>query len=342
MLKTVPFLAAGALLSACASLPPVSYNYFPSKGTASVTLTQTVDCNSDNTALVITQTVPTVAVQYAGDHSQAPWALPLAIGTSQVADKDMTLGFYDDGRLKSINASSTGQGETVLTNVVSLAVAALPLLAGGAPAAGPIEECGAVASWGKGKPIAITYAAAFDLILASGQRITIAPTPDVKPLHDLLDKNGRLGTLQAVVSNTSQKLAPVTFTPRAGHDDDYIPLKLQVIQPVQIDIQASGTSIWKADVLAPTLQSYTVPIAKDAWFGKSVFVLALAESGAVTSIEYTRNTGATGPVNVATAAAKAAAPTSTSDTLAQLKAQDDLIVEQQRHATCLAHPDQCK
>jgi hypothetical protein len=339
-------LAACTLTSACAALPPVAYNYFPSKGAVTIALTQTIDCTTDRTALMVTQTAPTVTVQYAGDHSQAPWSLPLAVGSSQVADKDMTIGFYDDGRLKSINASATGQGEALLTNIASFATAAMAAAAAKAPPGGAapvkLDECQTVADWGNAKPVTVTYAAAFELLASAGKRLQIQPTPDVKPLFDKLNAHGRLGLPEAVFTKTAQTLAPVAFTARPGHDADNIDLKLQVIQPMQLDIQTNRVSIWKADVLAPTLQSYIVPIAKDAWFGKSVFVLALAESGAVTSIEYTRNTGASGPVNGAAALAKAAAPTSTADQLAELKAKDDLIVEQQRHATCLAHPDQCQ
>jgi hypothetical protein len=36
------------------------------------------------------------------------------------ADSDANFQFYDDGRLKSINQSTTGQGETIIKSVVSL------------------------------------------------------------------------------------------------------------------------------------------------------------------------------------------------------------------------------
>ncbi len=94
--------------------------------------------------------------------------------------------------------------------------------------------------------------------------------------------------------------------------------------------------------MVPSPKTYLLPIPKAALFGKQNFALSLADSGAVTAIEYGKATGAAGPLNVLGAAATAAAPDSTAAKAAEVKAQADLIAQQQRLTRCQAHPAQCQ
>jgi hypothetical protein len=78
---------------------------------------------------------------------------------------------------------------------------------------------------------------------------------------------------------------------------------------------------------------------KAALFGKQTFTVSLSEAGAVMSVGYGKNAGTASAlnaigaiVNTETAAAKAA----------ELKAQADLIAQQQRLVLCQTKPDQCK
>jgi hypothetical protein len=63
----------------------------------------------------------------------------------------------------------------------------------------------------------------------------------------------------------------------------------------------------------------------------------------VTSVQYAKESGLPGAMDVLSAAATAGAavPSTDAERLAALKAQDDLIVENNRHAKCLAQPDKC-
>jgi hypothetical protein len=76
-------------------------------------------------------------------------------------------------------------------------------------------------------------------------------------------------------------------------------------------------------------------------FGKKVFVAQFAESGAITSVEYSSNTGSAQALNVLNAAAQAPEQI-TAQKMAEIKADADLIAQQQRLVQCLADRSQCK
>ena len=97
-----------------------------------------------------------------------------------------------------------------------------------------------------------------------------------------------------------------------------------------------------AKLTAPDAQTYVLPIPKAALFGKQSFSLALSEAGVITSVEYGKNTGAASVLNAAGAAATAQAPETTAAKAADVKAQADLIAQQQRLARCQANPAQCQ
>src|SRR5258706_4378315 len=96
-----------ALLSACASTPDVTYSYYPARSESTVTLTQTIACNKDNTAFVIVHK-PDVTTRYSADHSRRPFTLPINKLDGFFADSELKADFSDDGRLKGINTVTTG------------------------------------------------------------------------------------------------------------------------------------------------------------------------------------------------------------------------------------------
>ncbi|SEF25605.1 hypothetical protein ABL840_01685 [Variovorax sp. NFACC27] len=91
----------------------------------------------------------------------------------------------------------------------------------------------------------------------------------------------------------------------------------------------------------PTTDTFVLPIPKAALFGKQTFVLALAESGRVSTLGYGRTTGVPGAFNAATAAATAEITEDNAEAAA-LKAAADLIAQQQRFNTCKLKPADCK
>lgn len=149
MRKRAALVVLLAMTSACARLPPVNFNYYPSKGVTSISVTQTFDCSADKTRLVVVTTTPAVTTSYSADHSQRPVLLEVSKTRGELSDTDITINYYDDGRLKSINSVSTGQGEAALKTAISIVGAALPLVGGagsGGPKAPKLPECDDIAN----------------------------------------------------------------------------------------------------------------------------------------------------------------------------------------------------
>ena len=343
MLKrmTIIILIVG-LLSGCASTPNVMYRYYPSHSNSNVTVTQTIDCNTDQTALIVLHST-TVNTLYTADYTKGPYSVPIKKLDGFFADSDAGFNFFEDGRLKSINASTTGQGETIVKSAIALATALAPI--GGASPPKPTAECATIKSWGGGKPVTLIYTKNIDYgKVAYGARLNIDPTPDTTDLYTTLSKNNLLPKLQVIINLPSIIKSSANYVPSSSDSsDDVVLLTLQETANVQVDVKASGQAIWSGKITIPGMDTYALPIPKAALFGKQTFSLTLSEAGAITQIGYGKNTGVAGPLNVATSAATAAeAPGSTTNKVTEIKAQADLIAQQQRLAGCEANPAQCK
>jgi len=287
----------------------------------------------------------TVNTLYSADYSKGPYSIQIKRLDGTFADIDVGFNFYEDGRLKSINASTTGQGETILKSAIALGTALAPLGGGAPPVKGPIPECAVIKSWGGGKPVTLTYTKNIEYGKDDdGLPHNLDPAPGTAGLYRELNKGNQLPLLQVTINPPSSIKSGASYiSSSSGSSDDVVLLTLQEVANVQVDVTASGQAIWSGKVTIPGKNTYALPIPKAALFGKQTFSLTLSEAGAITQIEYGKNTGAAGPLNVATSAATAAeAPGSTANKVADAKAQADLIAQQQRLARCQAKPAQCQ
>ncbi len=340
MPRFAAMLLVGAVLSGCAGTPNVRYSYYPSKSSTTLTVTQTIDCNADKSALVVVNT-PQATTAYTADYSKGPYTLEIKRLDNEFADTDIAFKLSEDGRLLSINQSSTGQGEAILKSAITLATSAAAIggSASKAPKKASSTECTAVATWGGGKPVTLIYSKTVDLgTYGDGGFLTLNDAPSDKGLYNALQN--RLPPLGVQIYKPRILVSGAGYTP-SGTTNDVL-LTLQQVSGVQIDFDVSGSAIATSRVVIPGPRTYVLPIPKAAVFGKQNFALSLADSGAVTSIEYGKATGDAGPLNVLNAAATAAAPGSTAGKAAEVKAQADLIAQQQRLARCQAHPALCQ
>lgn len=327
-----------SVLSACASIPDVTYQYYPAKWSSSLTVTQTVACTPDKKQVIVLST-PTVATQYAGDASRPPLQLRIKDLQRWSADAEVSVTFTDDGRLKSINQSNTGQGEAVVKSAVTLLTALGQ--AGvfftspdkGVPAAA-LPQCALIESWGGNKPITLTYRAAIGPAQL-GAEIVVPPSPDSQALYDQLQ--GVLPGYRVKVSAVSLAADRGSYTQESGD----VVVEVQKTGIVLLDIfeQGSAEALATAQVIVPAPETYKLPIPKAALFGKQSFVLSLAESGAVTTLTYGKTVGAPAALNALYSAAATETPASE---VANLKAEAELIIQQQRLVTCRARPVDCK
>ena len=67
---------------------------------------------------------------YSADRSVEPVSIRIKSiegGLALFTDSDMGLTFYDDGRLKGVNQSTTGQGEAIIKAAASIAATIAPI-----------------------------------------------------------------------------------------------------------------------------------------------------------------------------------------------------------------------
>lgn len=325
-----------SLISGCASMPPLDFSYFPARGVAQVAVTQTFDCSTDKKRLVVVTTSPTVTAQYSADRTQSAIPLQLSKVRGDLTDTEFTIGYYEDGRLKSINLSSTGQGEAVLKSVISTVGAAIPLVGGSDAGGEQLPECTEIENWGKGKPVAISFAASVPLTKeGSGTTSNMLVSPDGAPLFAKLNR----AAPQVKLTLLGQPFQPARLT---GATRDYVPLRLQMVDRGNVVVSIDGTPIFDGDVAVPLKDFYSLPLPKAALFGKNALAVSVDGSGAVTSIQYSKTTGDSGAWNALSAALAEAAPDSTATKASAVKAEADLIAQAQRLARCKAQPSNCQ
>lgn len=341
MEKLVACILVAALLGACSTLPDVEYGYYLTKSQVNVSVTQTLDCTADQTALIVVNTA-TVTPVYSADTAKGLYHIKVKDvegGFAPFADSEMSFSFFDDGRLKSINQSTTGQGETVIKNVVSLASA----LGGGPP---PVKGktlpiCDKIKSAGQGKPVSLVYSGTFDLAANLGRILPLGVAPASRKLFADLGVDPVTSRMQLQVGTAPADDARAKYL-GTDSSSDYVPLTLQSTADVRVDVTASGSSIWTGTISVPLPKTYVLPILKAALFGKQSFSLTLSDSGAITTVDFAKNSGAAGALSAGTAVATAAVPETPAAKAADLKGQADLIAQQQRLARCQATPAQCQ
>lgn len=326
----------------CAHTPSVKVNYFLAQSEVSFKVIRTVACDEGGNPIAATTIIPTV--RHFADREAGAQPLPLAALKGAFSDTDVKFEFYEDGRLKSINASSTGQGEAIFKSAISLLATAA---ASEVPRDDIPTECANIKKWGGGKPLTLTYEASINLDknpLNAEQIIT----PDAGSAYYAQELKQALGGVCAYITERgpSSTSSPGEYT--ASKKNEAL-LTLRQPGRVSITITAGPPGLckahrlWSGEVLAGQFgKSYLLPIPRPATFGKQVFAVSLAESGALTSLQYASNTGAAQTLVVANSAWTAAQGTTDAQEVAALKAEADVIAAQQRLVQCKANHETCK
>lgn len=113
----VSALALAGLLPGCASMPKVTVGYYLPKTSVALTLTQTATCTHDGVPILKSDLV--AVANYSSDFYQKR-TVKLANLGGRMTKANASFEFYDDGRLKGINTTQTGQGGEVIKALVSL------------------------------------------------------------------------------------------------------------------------------------------------------------------------------------------------------------------------------
>jgi hypothetical protein len=276
------------------------------------------------------------------------------------ADADITVALTDDGRLKSINASTTGQGETVVKSAITAAAtlasvpvaAVLPtgvvslfnqnILQKQIAEAKPPVVCDVVRRWSLTSPEQLPQISLVQTTVIRGVPSDLAPAPseDQKPLLEMLRSAG-LDFSAAVSSGFLQEELQPVGNPREVVERAEVSLRVQRMVMFKTTVKDSQGDIGSKSIPVPTSNTFLLPIPKAALFGKQSFSLVLAESGRISSIGYGRTAGAPGALGALTALAGTEI-TEDNAQAATMKAASDLIAQQQRYSNCKLKPTDCK
>jgi hypothetical protein len=113
------------MVGGCASTPDVDITYWFPVATTAISATQTIGCNPTGD-VIYAMTNVTAAPTYAADRaSGATWGtIHYKAFGGPLSDADVTVNRKSDGRLDGLNSVSTGQADTVIKNIATLAATA--------------------------------------------------------------------------------------------------------------------------------------------------------------------------------------------------------------------------
>lgn len=335
-------ILVGLAVCSCSQTPPVKLRHFLPRTETAVKVTQVVTCNTENE--IVSAASVTTATSYAAD-TRNPQVIDMTGYGSSLANTGLTFNYYDDGRLKGIDATSTGKGGEIVKSAIGL-MTTLAGRAGTALVRGPQPgACDKIKQWGKGEPITLTYNGTIDFTDSIAARPYLRPEPASHARYEVL--KDAIGYICPVVSFPQTDDLDLFVEPTKGAGR--VPLR----QPVNVQLQlfvdrsaaCAGTEqeyqILNDSVLVSEAgRIYMVPIPKPAAFGKQTFALTLAESGALTKLQYDTEPGTDQALDSANVAA-AAAIESDAEATARATAEMTKIKTLNALVKCKADPTQC-
>lgn len=336
--RVTMLLLALFTLTACGSLPEVTSRYHLSATRVHVTVLRTIGCDKNNYPVISASVTP--LVQHFADTSEQTLDLAKLQGT--LSDTDIKIEFFDDGRLKGINATNEGKAEDILKTAISLLARAHGLDDSAKPFP---NECKFLASIDDGKPVTLTYETDVDVNALHTRQ---AVPPDLTSLHYVNQLKSAIGEVCVYVDKSHAGTAPITTT--GAHRG----ASMKVRQPGSASLrvtaglsdgkdQGCGPKLWTGEVTVAQLGTiYELPVPAPKPFGKQIFAATFAESGALTSVQYAGTPGAGQVLGVLDAASSATKGRTAAEKAAELNSQADLIAAQQRLVRCVATPDKCE
>jgi len=332
----------------CAQLPDAKIHYNLPVSDAYIKVISTLVCNSKNKILSESSVIPSV-VHTADTSNNAVKTIDLSELKGIFSDSEIKVEFYSDGRLKSLNGSSTGQGQSIITS-------ALPVLFGSAPEDEDTDsypsfptECDEINKFTGGKPLTLTYQSKIEL-----DNDGRAHLQEIKP-DEKSDQIINHLSLQAAVGNICTKVG-MKITPKLRHnysektgdvllklrEPGFVLLKVSKNRHHAEPCSNAGTKLWEGKlVIAQYGKDYNLPIPKARVFGTQGITLALEESGSLSMIQYNSKTGLGQTFKALDSAVSEIKGPTALEKAAQLRAENDIIAQQQRRVVCLADPENC-
>lgn len=324
-------------LVGCAVVPRYEYTYYLPEAQTVVSVVQTIDCDTQRKNLLLDVAAPTVTTAYRANLNK-----PRTLDTTELggnwAEAKVAMGFYSDGRLKSVGHESEGQGEATVKAAISL----FKLVGGGvASVRDDTAICTQLASIGGDKPIVLSYAGSLN-DYENTPSLTLVPTYASAPLHRLVVAALAPLALSPLVLHVEPPVVLAHPTSAGLDAKNSVELSLNKTGVVVLELKHDTTSVWAGRVLVPLNDAYAVGIPEARAFGKNSFALALGEAGDIESISFSQAPGGVGAMGATGAVLEATASPTAAQTAAALEAEANVIVQSRRLAACRNDPSTCE
>lgn len=337
--RTLMPIVLGAVASGCASLPDETLRYHLPTWQATIVATRTVACEKDPTTAkpwknpTLGPATAIVTPTYSSDPKA--WAnLPIKKLERWYADQDLTVTLTDDGRLKSINTTSTGDGSNVVKSMVSLAATsrgATSLKTAGTPDDGSrlCEQIRKLAAKDS-TSAAVTFRTRVDRDTSPGSVLDLKVDEPFNGIEAAFPKLKATLTFEPMQVSGSE-------SPPAG---DHLAIELRQVAKAIVLLGEGDKEIERHEFFVPTTAARYLQVPRAPMFGQTNLELELAESGAITKVKYGRKSGAADAAGAVEELAKLrSTPAAKTE---QLKAEADLIAAQARLDKCRKDPENCK
>ena len=295
---------------------------------------------------VTSSMVPTIV--YSADYSNT-FEYDYSTTNGVFSDGSVDLIFYDDGRLKSVNASTDGNGKEIISTLISAYTGAGKAYNVAENDIGSLCES-TIGIAGDKK--ALTVSGFYEISGDKWNQTTaekIALEPVITSKNTLLLTDMIEGKMIPTV-----EVMPVSDNKALEADTPCSDGKCNVNQLIAVQIPKEYTvSVnWKnplGDIYAKESFSVLIPekgvvrhlaMPEPSLFGKIDMELTLAESGMITKLKYGTTDGASGSDSINSLIETVSS--STSEKAAALQAEADLIKQQQRLIKCKADPENCE
>ena len=344
-------LLAVTVLSGCASLPDATVQYWLPKAVSTVEVVETYACKDDDTDFAVVS-LPSISTSYVADKSSGtPQTVYLKDLDSFYASGSAAFTFTEDGRLKSLNATSTGVGGEMVKAVVGIVTGVRT----GAVSLIKPPICDVVAQFGdpKSQTLTVTRVAKFDHKLGGEAVFDIVKDPALnhyvrQRAESEKKKPDELGLFTQLTLSKAAVQSPASGTIDQRINMSKVDKPKLVVNQVRRETlllrskKPGGEPVDLASfeplVPGPT---YEVQIPKPIFFGEQILQLALSDAGQITGITYNNKAGSGIAAEALNQIYSAANPPVTL-LVAEEKARADLIAHQQRLALCLADRKTCK
>ncbi len=358
------------LMTGCAGLPEFHVSYYLPKTSMNATVNQLISCTPGQTAADGTTTGRKLMFAYAVTPAISHQADTSARNTIDLkelekahSNAEIGLEFYADGRLKSISAKSVGQGKAIMESAIAVANTVWPLHGGGTSsnedkacdyikkATGKDNGTGVLAiAYTLDKAISVTHATgtipALEPSESTTEHYTTLTSLNVLPKIELKAVR-KDGSLSSSAGELTQDF-PSGIT--AGDDrntsvcgdvsGDRLVLRETALVRVALSVDGSASPSWQGSAIAATDTCFSVPLMDTALFGSRYLKISLDGNGMVTALDLESSQGLSDGLGTLGSSITAISPTDSAEAQA-LKAESDLIYQQQRLLRCQADPASC-